>query len=469
MKLSATPLALFALASAGSVLASAEPHFSKRFGSMLQVRQGSQCGSGIGRCASGECCSESGYCGTTTDYCAGSQCQLDFSDGCDTFKAPPGQSTENVPRPHIGNVPYGTVLTSCTTPGMMALTFDDGPYEYTRQMLDILDDLGIKATFFVAGNNIGKGRIDDPSNPWAAILQRMYNSNHHIASHTWTHRDLNQVNSSVKLTEMIYNEMAFRNIFGWIPTYMRPPYLECDQSTGCTGLMNTLGYHIIENNIDTKDYENDDPSLIQISKDRFSSGLSSDPSSHSYITLAHDVHYQTVVNLTAYMVQTSRDRGYKLVTVGECLGDPKANWYRQVSGGGSVTATRNPASTVPSGPSTTTSYATPTKTGVISRDQTCGGSIGQTCQGSAFGNCCSFYGYCGSTNAYCGTGCDPNFGQCDPVNGGVANTTNGLCGSHFKTSCIAYGDKTCCSQYGYCGNSAAHCGTGCQKGYGKCN
>ena len=286
----------------------------------------------------------------------------------------------------------GTILSDCTVPGDMALTFDDGPWDYISQILDILDDFGVKATFFVAGNNRGKGHIDDAANPWAAILRRMHEAGHHIASHTWTHRDLNQVNSTIRKTEMIYNEMAFRNIFGWIPTYMRPPYLECNAASGCLSLLNTLGYHIITNDIDTKDYENDDASLIQISKNRFSSGASTDSTHNEYIVLAHDVHYQTVVNLTAYMINTSRNRGYNLVTVGECLNDPKENWYRTVSGGAGSTGTPTGTSVITKR-SSSTGYPTPTSTLTPSPNQSCGGSTGYTCQGSAFGSCCSFYGF----------------------------------------------------------------------------
>lgn len=266
---------------------------------------------------------------------------------------------------------------------MVALTFDDGPYIYTNQILDLLDKLAVKATFFVAGNNRGKGHIDNPSLSWASTVKRAYKAGHQIASHTWTHRDLNKVNHTIQWSEMIYNEMAFRNIFGWIPTYMRPPYLECSAESGCVDVMKSLGYHIITNNIDTKDYMNDDASLIQNSKDRFSSQLSSNSAANSYIVLAHDVHYQTVANLTEYMVILARQRGYKLVTVGECLGDPKENWYRQVG----------QASIPTSASRTATSSATPQKTLTISPNQRCGGSTGYTCQGSSFGSCCSYYGF----------------------------------------------------------------------------
>ncbi|RKK09351.1 hypothetical protein BFJ63_vAg10892 [Fusarium oxysporum f. sp. narcissi] len=75
----------------------------------------------------------------------------------------------------------------------------------------------------------------------------------------------------------------------------------------------------------------------------------------------------------------------------------------------------------------------------------------------------------GSSDSYCGTGCDSNFGECKPPTAAIQNSTNGLCGTTFKSTCANYGTKTCCSQYGYCGNTTAHCGTGCQKSYGVCS
>jgi hypothetical protein len=48
----------------------------------------------------------------------------------------------------------------------------------------------------------------------------------------------------------------------------------------------------------------------------------------------------------------------------------------------------------------------------ISTSARCGAQFGLTCQGSTFGNCCSQYNYCGFTAAYCGTGCQSKFGTC---------------------------------------------------------
>ncbi|KAK1984515.1 polysaccharide deacetylase [Colletotrichum cereale] len=375
-----------------------------------------ECGPGIGSCAPGQCCSEAGWCGTTADFCGGSQCQLEYSDSCDTFFPPPGASTESIARPLLGSVPYGSIITTCAVPGTLALTFDDGPYIYTSELLDILEAQNVTATFFVAGNNKGKLGMDNPDTAWPAIMRRMHASGHHIASHTWTHRDLNSVNSTIQRTEIIYNEMSFRNLFGWIPTYMRPPYLECSEGSGCLNLLKTLGYHVINVNIDTKDYMYDSSEMIQTAKDRFSSGVSTDTAANSYIELSHDVHYQTVFNLTQFMIDTAKARGYRLVTVGECLNDPKENWYRPA--GGAISSGIVPQSTrtstttsAPTGSAalttssrqsliqsstaraSSTSSSPPASTAKVSPDQTCGGTAGYTCLNSAFGNCCSPYGF----------------------------------------------------------------------------
>lgn len=163
---------------------------------------------------------------------------------------------------------------------------------------------------------------------------------------------------------------------------MRPPFLECSVKSGCIDTMDKLGYHVISTNLDTKDYENDDASLIQVSKNRFSSLQSPDESAHDYVVLAHDVHYQTVVNLTEYMIEISRGRDYKLVTVGECLRDPSANWYR-------VAPSKRDADQIDGPGDSTKDEDDP----VISEDERCGSRFGATCKGSTFGKCCSYYGY----------------------------------------------------------------------------
>lgn len=55
-------------------------------------------------------------------------------------------------------------------------------------------------------------------------VQRMVAEGHQIASHTWSHQNLTSLDATHFNQQMIYNEMAFNNILGYFPTYMRYVY-----------------------------------------------------------------------------------------------------------------------------------------------------------------------------------------------------------------------------------------------------
>lgn len=152
-------------------------------------------------------------------------------------------STANVPRPKLGSIPYGSIITTCTQPNTVALTFDDGPYIYTSALLDTLKASGVKATFFTVGINGGKGEIDDESTGYPAIFRRMIADGHQVASHSWSHQDMVTSTHQQRLDQMIKNEMAYTNILGYFPTYMRVPYVDINQDVLTD--MGALGYHIV--------------------------------------------------------------------------------------------------------------------------------------------------------------------------------------------------------------------------------
>ncbi|RJE26488.1 chitin deacetylase [Aspergillus sclerotialis] len=168
-------------------------------------------------------------------------------------------SVVSIPRPAIGNVPYGQIITSCVNDGDIAITFDDGPSTYTSDLLDMLASYGVRATFFIVGNNGNNGVIDQVAQ-WTSDIQRMNSEGHQVASHTYTHPDLMTLTSAARRDQMYQNEQALFNVFGKIPTYMRPPYLAFNGD--CAADMTALGYHVISTNLDTKDYANDSPVLI---------------------------------------------------------------------------------------------------------------------------------------------------------------------------------------------------------------
>lgn len=124
--------------------------------------------------------------------------------------------------------------------------------------------------------------------------------------------------------------MALRNVLGFIPKYMRPPYGSCTRASGCLDYANQLGYHVINWDVDTRDFMFNTPNTIQSSKDIIKTDIppyTNSPEVDSHLLLSHDTQYQTAYNLTEFMIKHVVDKGFRAITVGECLGDSPENWY----------------------------------------------------------------------------------------------------------------------------------------------
>lgn len=168
---------------------------------------------------------------------------MSFGPACDGNQIPSGNDTSQIPRPTFGNVPYGVDISHCLVPGKVALTFDDGPYVYTAELLDLLKRNNVRATFFVVGNNAGKGRINDASSGYVPIIRRMIADGHQIGSHTWSHQDLDAVTREQRRAQIMNNEIALNSILSFIPTYLRPPYTRC--GVDCYNDLKSWGYHVV--------------------------------------------------------------------------------------------------------------------------------------------------------------------------------------------------------------------------------
>ncbi|KAI2609155.1 carbohydrate esterase family 4 protein [Hypoxylon sp. NC1633] len=237
-------------------------------------------------------------------------------------------------RPHVGHVPYGGsgIIRTCANPGQVALTFDDGPWVWTERIMDELEKYRSRGTFFITGHNLLLGRkIDDDETVYPELLRDMRKRGHQIGSHTWTHQHLGKISHAARVHEMVYNEMALRNVLGVVPTYMRPPYAEW-RDRDVRADLDDLGYHIVMYNIDTKDFLHNGRDDIQASIDTFEDAVSKEGDG-SYVVLCHDIREWTAKKLVPAMLRTIRERGYEAVTLGECLNDPEEFWYRDPEAG----------------------------------------------------------------------------------------------------------------------------------------
>ncbi|CZT12313.1 related to deacetylase [Rhynchosporium agropyri] len=196
----------------------------------------------------------------------------------------------------------GTIITKCTEPNTIALTFDDGPWTYHSSIVKALNDAGAKATFFVTGT------LYNCIYSQASILNATFAAGHQIGSHTWDHKALNTLSAADITTQMSKLETALSNILGVKPTYMRPP-------GGATGgqtinVLKGLGYRIVTWDTDSGDWNKETPAS---SEKKLTVG--------PHVVLMHETIPSTANTLAPWTIDWAKKNGLKMVTVAECLGD----------------------------------------------------------------------------------------------------------------------------------------------------
>jgi len=225
----------------------------------------------------------------------------------------------------------------CTRPGVVALTFDDGPGNFTDEVLGYLDAAQIKATFFVIGDNVA-GLYGDG-------LVREYQKGHQIAYHTNSHANLNNLTAAAVTTEMTKNIAAVKAKIGVEPVQMRPPYGNCNPA--CAAVMKKLNLAVIQWNLDSNDWTFETKvAQAQGLYDNVMKGITpSNPAVDNFILLMHEIHGFSV-KFVPKIIESIKAKGYTFDTVSGCLGGTvppyKEGWGVTYNG-----ALANGASSVP--------------------------------------------------------------------------------------------------------------------------
>lgn len=184
----------------------------------------------------------------------------------------------------------------------IALTFDDGPHEiYTPQLLDGLKQRGVKATFFLIGENVEKN---------TEIVRRMYQEGHCIGSHTYHHVQLTTLSDEKACEEVEMTNDVISKITGAQVVYIRPPYGSWNDKLECAIPMKPVLW-----TIDPMDWSvlNTSSVLKHVKKNAKADG----------IILLHDI-YPTSVQAALKIVDELQKDGYEFVTVDEI---PKLNHF----------------------------------------------------------------------------------------------------------------------------------------------
>lgn len=184
----------------------------------------------------------------------------------------------------------------------VALTYDDGPSTYTPGFLRELGRLGVPATFFMVGQQVG---------PNAALVRRMLDEGFELADHSWNHAILGGGGPGAS-SQMSRTNVAIRRATGYTPCLFRPPY----GSTGADLVSRTraLGMTSILWTVDPLDWRT--PGTGAIVSRVLSQVVP------GAIILSHDGGGNRSQTLAALpqIVAGLRSRGYRFATVSELLG-----------------------------------------------------------------------------------------------------------------------------------------------------
>ena len=185
----------------------------------------------------------------------------------------------------------------------IALTFDDGPSrQNTEEILKILEEYGIRATFFVIGENAAA----DPER-----IRMIHEAGHEIGNHTYTHAYISKIRPDELREEIRKTEEVLKSITGEKPTVFRPPGGYYDQAS--LGVLEEMGYQSVLWSLDTKDWSM--PKSDTIASKIEENAVGGD------IILFHDLNDKRLPTPEALkrILPYLKENGYEFVTISEMI------------------------------------------------------------------------------------------------------------------------------------------------------
>ena len=181
----------------------------------------------------------------------------------------------------------------------IALTFDDGPHPvYTEQVLQVLDQGNIPATFFLLGQNIEEHQD---------LVKEIDAKGHLIGNHTYHHVQVTSLPLDQACEEIQKTSDLIESLTGKGTEYVRPPF-----GTWSEGLEDRLNLIPVMWTIDTLDWttENVDEIVCRVTEQAEENG----------IILMHDGYESTVQALERFIPLLEAE-GYEFVTVDQVIMD----------------------------------------------------------------------------------------------------------------------------------------------------
>ncbi|MDL2236503.1 polysaccharide deacetylase family protein [Christensenellaceae bacterium OttesenSCG-928-K19] len=190
---------------------------------------------------------------------------------------------------------------------VVALTFDDGPHpERTGQLLDILEQNGVVATFFVLGKN---------AESYPDVVKRVYEAGHEIGTHSYDHTDLMTLTYDQVITEQ-YGKTndILEGIIGVRALIDRPPYgsmsPERAEEIGRAQILWS-----VDPNEWREEFKNTESLVNNVLHGSEKTGLGVHDGA---VVLSHDIH-QVTVDAYDTIIKELKNQGYTFVTVTQMM------------------------------------------------------------------------------------------------------------------------------------------------------
>ena len=181
------------------------------------------------------------------------------------------------------------------------MTFDDGPHPVlTPRLLDMLKASGIRATFFLIGQNAAE---------YPDIVRRIAAEGHEIGNHTWNHPQLTKLSPGALREEISRTSSTIAEIIGKPLVVMRPPY---GATSACINrwMNREFGMKVILWSVDPLDWKYRNSARVE---SQILAGAQP-----GAIILSHDIHATTVAAMPN-VFDSLLAKGYKFVTVSELI------------------------------------------------------------------------------------------------------------------------------------------------------
>ena len=177
---------------------------------------------------------------------------------------------------------------------MIALTFDDGPGEYTEELLNCLVENNAKATFFMLGQNV---------EAYPEIAKKVSDAGMELGNHSYSHPDLVTIGAEAAAQQVSNTDAALKAATGFEATVMRPPGGSFNDSVKAA-----IDHPLIIWSIDTRDWATkSEDQTYQVVMDNAQDGS---------VVLMHDIH-EWSVKAAIRIIPDLIAKGFKLVTVSE--------------------------------------------------------------------------------------------------------------------------------------------------------